>query len=139
MKRFTSARRPLRGALARPWSHLAAPFLPPPRRPPEALPGDGAQRRPSCLPGGVRSRNWHTTAWRVGDPCKGGSRARPRPRIPCPVPMTASADLLAVIRAYMAHDDAAGLAEDLLLTLDLDQDQEDALNDFCNELNACPE
>ena len=55
------------------------------------------------------------------------------------MPMTARADLLAVIRAYMAHDDAAGLAEDLLLTLDLDQDQEDALSDFCNELNACPE
>ena len=53
--------------------------------------------------------------------------------------MTARADLLAVIRAYMAHDDAAGLAEDLLLTLNLDQEQEDALNDFCNELNACPE
>ena len=53
--------------------------------------------------------------------------------------MTARADLLAVIRAYMAHDDAAGLAEDLLLTLDLDQDQEDALNDFRHELNACPQ
>jgi hypothetical protein len=53
--------------------------------------------------------------------------------------MTARADLLAVIRAYMAHDDAAGLAEDLLLTLELDQDQEDALSDFCHELNACPE
>ena len=35
--------------------------------------------------------------------------------------MTARADLLAVIRAYMANDDAAGLAEDLLLILDLDE------------------
>ena len=61
------------------------------------------------------------------------------PLTPCPVPMTARADLLAVIQAYMAHDDPAGLAEDLLLTLDLDQDQEDALSDFCHELNACPQ
>lgn len=53
--------------------------------------------------------------------------------------MTARADLLAIIRAYLANDDVAGLAEDLLLTLDIDQDQEDALSDFCNELNACPE
>ena len=52
--------------------------------------------------------------------------------------MTATADLLAVIRAYMANDDPAGLAEDLLLTLDLDQDQEDALSDLRNELKAAP-
>ena len=71
--------------------------------------------------------------------CNNGSRARTRPRIPCPVLMTANADLLAVIRAYMAHDDAAGLAEDLLLTLDLDEDQEDALNDFRTDLETAPE
>ena len=53
--------------------------------------------------------------------------------------MTARADLLAVIRAYMAHDDVAGLADDLLLTLDLDEEQEDALSDLCHELNACPQ
>ena len=53
-----------------------------------------------------------------------------------PLHMTARADLLAVIRAYMANDDPAGLAEDLLLTLELDQDQEDALNDLRNDLKA---
>ena len=56
----------------------------------------------------------------------------------CPLHMTARADLLAVIRAYVANDDPAGLAEDLLLTLDLDQDQEDALSDLRNELKAAP-
>ena len=142
MKRFNPLRWPLSVAAlglreSVPCHRGAAP-MPPPRRPREAVAGDGAQRRPSCLPGGVRLKNWHTTARRVRDPCKGGSRARPRPRIPCPVPMTARADLLAVIRAYMAHDDAAGLAEDLLLTLDLDQDQEDALSDLRNELKTAP-
>ena len=53
--------------------------------------------------------------------------------------MTARADLLAVIRAYMAHDDAAGLADDLLLILDLDEDQEDALNDLRTDLETAPE
>ena len=118
--------------------HRGAAPMPPPRRPREAVAGDGAQRRPSCPPGSVRPKNWHTTARRVRDPCKYGLRARPRPRIPCPVPMTARADLLAVIRAYMAHDDAAGLAEDLLLTLELDQDQEDALSDLRTDLETAP-
>lgn len=53
--------------------------------------------------------------------------------------MTARADLLAVIRAYMANDDAAGLADDLLLILDLDEDQEDALNDLRTDLDTAPE
>ena len=56
----------------------------------------------------------------------------------CSLHMTARADLLAVIRAYMANDDPAGLAEDLLLTLELDQGQEDALNDFRTNLETAP-
>ena len=48
--------------------------------------------------------------------------------------MTGRADLLAVIRAYMANDDPKGLAEDLLLTLELDPQQIDALNDLRSEL-----
>lgn len=72
--------------------------------------------------------------------CNNGSRARTRARVtPCPLHMTARADLLAVIRAYMANDDAAGLADDLLLTLELDQDQEDALNDLRTDLDTAPE
>ena len=114
--------------------HRDAAPMPPPRRPSVAVAGDGAQRRPSCLPGGVRSKNWHTTARRGRKNATMG-RGRDRARVtPCPLHMTARADLLAVIRAYMAHDDAAGLAEDLLLTLDLDQDQEDALNDLRTDL-----
>ena len=57
----------------------------------------------------------------------------------CPLHMTARADLLAVIRAYMANDDPAGLADDLFLTLELDQDQEDALNDLRTDLDTAPE
>ena len=53
--------------------------------------------------------------------------------------MTARADLLAVIRAYMANDDPAGLAHDLLLILELDEDQEEALNDLRTELETAPE
>ena len=72
--------------------------------------------------------------------CKNGSRARTRARVtPCPLHMTARADLLAVIRAYMANDDPAGLADDLLLILDLDEDQEDALNDLRTDLDTAPE
>ena len=52
--------------------------------------------------------------------------------------MTARADLLAVIRAYMANDDPAGLADDLLLILDLDEGQEDALNDLRTDLETAP-
>ena len=44
--------------------HRGAAPMPPPRRPREAVAGKGAQRRPSRLPGGVRSNNWHTTARR---------------------------------------------------------------------------
>jgi hypothetical protein len=57
----------------------------------------------------------------------------------CPLHMTARADLLAVIRAYMANDDAAGLADDLLLALELDEGQEDALNDLRTDLDTAPE
>ena len=56
----------------------------------------------------------------------------------CSLHMTARADLLAVIRAYMANDDPAGLADDLLLILDLDEDQEDALNDLRTDLETAP-
>ena len=52
--------------------------------------------------------------------------------------MTARADLLRVIKAYMANDDPAGLADDLLLILDLDEDQEDALNDLRTDLDTAP-
>jgi len=45
-------------------------------------------------------------------------------------PMTGHRDLLAVIRAYMANDDADGLADDLLITLQLDDDQLDQLSDL---------
>jgi len=45
-------------------------------------------------------------------------------------PMTGHRDLLAVIRAYMANDDADGLADDLLITLQLDEDQLDQLSDL---------
>ncbi len=48
--------------------------------------------------------------------------------------MTGRADLLAVIRAYMGNDDPKGLAEDLLLTLELTPEQIDALNDLRSEL-----
>lgn len=48
--------------------------------------------------------------------------------------MTAHSDLLAVIRAYMANDDADGLADDLLITLELDDEQIDQLNDLKNGL-----
>lgn len=44
--------------------------------------------------------------------------------------MTAHSDLLAVIRAYMANDDADGLADDLLIVLQLDDDQLDQLSDL---------
>ena len=72
--------------------------------------------------------------------CNNGSRARTHARVtPCPLHMTARADLLAVIRAYMANDDPAGLAHDLLLVLELDEDQEDALNDLRTELETAPE
>ena len=54
----------------------------------------------------------------------------------CSLHMTARADLLAVIRAYMRNDDPAGLADDLLLILDLDEDQEDALNDLRTDLET---
>jgi len=49
-------------------------------------------------------------------------------------PMTAKRDLIAVIRAYMANDDADGLADDLLITLELDNEQIDQLNDLRNGL-----
>ena len=58
--------------------------------------------------------------------------------ISCSLHMTARADLLAVIRAYMANDDPAGLADDLLLILDLDEDQEDALSDLRTDLETAP-
>lgn len=45
-------------------------------------------------------------------------------------PMTGHRDLLAVIRAYMANDDADGLADDLLITFQLDDDQLDQLSDL---------
>lgn len=48
--------------------------------------------------------------------------------------MTAHSDLLAVIRAYMANDDADGLADDLLITLELDDEQIDQLSDLRNGL-----
>ena len=48
--------------------------------------------------------------------------------------MTAHSDLLAGIRAYMANDDADGLADDLLITLELDDEQIDQLNDLRNGL-----
>tara|TARA_R110001592_G_scaffold6276_2_gene33740 strand:- start:658 stop:804 length:147 start_codon:yes stop_codon:yes gene_type:complete len=48
--------------------------------------------------------------------------------------MTVHSDLLAVIRAYMANDDADGLADDLLITLELDDEQIDQLNDLRNGL-----
>jgi hypothetical protein len=44
--------------------------------------------------------------------------------------MTGHRDLLAVIRTYMANDDADGLADDLLITLQLDEDQLDQLSDL---------
>lgn len=61
-----------------------------------------------------------------------------RPLTHCPMPMTARADLLAVIRAYVANDDAAGLADDLLLVLELDEDQEEALSDLRTDLETAP-
>lgn len=48
--------------------------------------------------------------------------------------MTGHRDLIAVIRAYMANDDADGLADDLLITLQLDPDQLDQLSDLKNGL-----
>jgi len=48
--------------------------------------------------------------------------------------MTGHADLLTVIRAYMGNDDADGLADDLLITLQLDDDQLDQLSDLKNGL-----
>ena len=48
--------------------------------------------------------------------------------------MTAHRDLLAVIRAYMANDDADGLADDPLITLEVDDGQIDHLNDLRNGL-----
>ena len=48
--------------------------------------------------------------------------------------MTGHADLLAVIRAYIANDDADGLADDLLISLQLDADQLDQLSDLRNGL-----
>lgn len=62
-----------------------------------------------------------------------------RPLTHCPMPMSARSDLLAVIRAYMANDDAAGLADDLLLVLELDEDQEESINDLRTELETAPE
>jgi len=53
---------------------------------------------------------------------------------PTDYPMTGHRDLLAVIRAYMANDDADGLADDLLITLQLDADQLDQLSDLKNGL-----
>ena len=44
--------------------------------------------------------------------------------------MTGHADLLAVIKAYVANKDADGLADDLLITLQLDDDQLDQLSDL---------
>ena len=48
--------------------------------------------------------------------------------------MTARADLEAVIRIYMRNDDPKGLADDLLITLDLTPDQLDRLSDLRSEL-----
>ena len=48
--------------------------------------------------------------------------------------MTGHDDLLAVIRAYMANKDPDGLADDLLITLQLDDDQLDQLSDLKNGL-----
>ena len=48
--------------------------------------------------------------------------------------MTARADLEAVIRTYMRNDDPDGLADDLLIALQLTPDQLDRLNDLRNEL-----
>lgn len=64
------------------------------------------------------------------------SYTRARPRVtPYPLTsMTGHRDLLAVIRAYMANDDADGLADDLLITLQLDADQLDQLSDLKNGL-----
>jgi len=61
---------------------------------------------------------------------RGHSRVLP----PTDYPMTGHRDLLAVIRAYMANDDADGLADDLLITLQLDADQLDQLSDLKNGL-----
>ena len=78
----------------------------PPRRPPEALPGDGAQRRTPCPPGSVRSGSWHTTARRVRDSCKDGSRARTRPRYTLHLEtMGTLADRLAALIAEMEESD----------------------------------
>ena len=43
-------------------------------------------------------------------------------------------DMLAVIRAYIANDDAPGLADDLLITLELTGDQYDKLSDLRDQV-----
>jgi hypothetical protein len=42
--------------------------------------------------------------------------------------------MLAVIRAYIANDDAPGLADDLLITLELTGDQYDKLSDLRDQV-----